>query len=134
MLDWLHGGWRVAEHAGIVLCWSLCVVQPLQIASTFGLVHGYGANAFELWDASGRFFQPATLTGLWAGDASGATLQLNFTWTFSGSWDVSGGQLVGYPPAVLKHAWRDYPAILVYGAGNLPAPPFNVTLNVTAWW
>ena len=38
---------------------------------------------------------------------------------------MSGGQLVGFPPAILKHAWRDYPAILVYGPGNLPAAPFK---------
>lgn len=106
--------------------------QPLTMMDTFGLVHGNPANGFEIWDATEQYFQAATLTGLWPGDASGRTLQLNFTWTFSGSWSVSGGQLVGFPPVILKHAWRDYPAILVYGPGNLPAAPFNVTLNVNS--
>jgi hypothetical protein len=82
-------------------------------------VHGYGANAFELWDLTGQLWQPVTLNGLWSGDASGATVQLNFTWTFP---------LATNTPAVLRYGWRDYPALLLYGAGALPVAPFNTTV------
>ncbi len=90
----------------------------MQVQSTFGLARGHGANAFELWDATGVYWQPVALNGLWPGDPSGATVQLNFTWTFPDT-----------PPAVLRHGWHDYPAILVYGAGGLPAGPFNVSVT-----
>jgi hypothetical protein len=103
------------------LCAHLWAGQPVDLMPAFGLVHGYGANAFEVWDVAGQVFQPLTLNGLWAGDATGATVQLNYTWTFFGN---KGG------PAVLRHAWRDYPAILLYGEGGLPVAPFNISISL----
>ena len=55
-----------------------CCVQPVVVMPSYGLEHGYGSGGgFELWDATNAYWQPMALLGLWAGDSSGATVQVS---------------------------------------------------------
>lgn len=101
------------------LCAGLRIAfdQPLQLQPTFGLAYGF-TSGFELWPANFTpFSQPVSLTGLWPGDATGATVQLNFTWTISGT-----------NATTLWHAWHDYPVIFATNAAGQPIAPFNITI------
>jgi hypothetical protein len=116
--DYHLGYGAAANVCGSFFCGGVRVTfdQVLTLQPQFGNRYGF-PNGFELLDATGTQVQNAELTGIRVDDPH--TLQLNFTWAFG---SIPAG------PVTLRHAWHDYPTILVFGEGDLPALPFNITL------
>ena len=74
------------------------------------------SNDLLLYDNTSTKWQRAEIIGV-----SGKVLQLNTTWTFGED-----------PPAMLKYAMSDYPAMPFYNSFGLPTPPFVLPIGISA--